>query len=78
MRTALWLEGFRRRDQLEGLGAGGRIILKTFFGKLGLRVWIGFTWLRIGTGCGCCEHGSELSFLQNAEDFLVAKRTISF
>jgi hypothetical protein len=28
--------------------------------KIGLGVWSGFSWLRIGTGgAGCCEYGDE-------------------
>jgi hypothetical protein len=27
--------------------------------EIGLGVWIGFEWLRTGTGGGCCECGDE-------------------
>jgi hypothetical protein len=47
-----WLESLKGRDHSEDLGADGRIILKCVLGKEGWRVWIGFIWLRIGTGGG--------------------------
>jgi hypothetical protein len=40
------------QSHLEDIGIDGRIILKCISGKLGLRVWIRFIWLRIGTACG--------------------------
>jgi hypothetical protein len=27
--------------------------------KIGLRMWNGFIWLRIGIGSGLCEYGNE-------------------
>jgi hypothetical protein len=36
----------------EDIDVGGRIILKRIFEKYGLGVWVGFVWLRIGTGGG--------------------------
>ena len=39
-----------RRDRVEGLGGGGRRILKWFAKKWGRRMCTGFMWLRVG-GC---------------------------
>jgi hypothetical protein len=39
-------------------GLSGRIILKYMFKKLGLRMWIGFVWLKMGcTGRLTCAFG---------------------
>jgi hypothetical protein len=35
---------------LKGVGVDGRITLRWILGKKGLGMWIGFIWLRIGTG----------------------------
>jgi hypothetical protein len=37
------------RDHLEDSGMDGRIILICILKKLGIRVWTGFNWLRIGS-----------------------------
>jgi len=34
------------------LSADGGMILKRILKKLDVRMWTGFNWLRIGTGCG--------------------------
>jgi len=47
-----WWGSLRERDQLEGLGIDGRIILRWIFRKWDGAVWAGFIWLRIGTGGG--------------------------
>jgi hypothetical protein len=52
MRTKFWLGSLKGRDYSEDLGLGGTIILKSILGKSGFGVWIGFIWLRIGTGGG--------------------------
>jgi hypothetical protein len=52
MRTKFWLENLKRTDHSEDLGVDGRIILKCTSMKQGLGLWIGFIWLRIGTGGG--------------------------
>jgi hypothetical protein len=38
------------RDHSEHLGIDWRIILNWIFGKQGLKVWTGATWLKTGTG----------------------------
>jgi hypothetical protein len=43
MRTKVWLGNLKGRDHSEDIGVGRRIILKWISGKLGWRVWIGFT-----------------------------------
>jgi len=42
----------RERDHLEGLGVNGKIILRWTYRKWNVGVWIGSSWLRIGTGGG--------------------------
>jgi hypothetical protein len=50
MRNAYSLIGkLKRRDHSKDLGADGRVVLKWSIGKQGRRIWIEFTWLRIGT-----------------------------
>jgi hypothetical protein len=39
-------------DHSEDRGIDERIILKWILGKYSWRLWIGFIWLRIGTGGG--------------------------
>jgi hypothetical protein len=34
---------------MEDIGVDGKIILKWILRKCGWRMWIGFTWFRIGT-----------------------------
>jgi hypothetical protein len=46
------LENRKGRDHLEDLGIDKNIILKWIFGKFGVRVWTGFTSLRIWTSGG--------------------------
>jgi hypothetical protein len=42
----------KERDHLGGPGVDGRIILRWIFRKWDVGVWIGSSWLRMGTGCG--------------------------
>jgi hypothetical protein len=41
-----------RTRLLRRFGINRRTILKQILKKWGLRMWNGFIWLRIGTGCG--------------------------
>jgi hypothetical protein len=50
MFTKFWLKSLKGRDHSEELGVDGRIILMDLR-EIG-RVWIGFMWLRTGTGGG--------------------------
>jgi hypothetical protein len=45
-----WFRGLNGDDHSEDLGEVENIILKWMSEKLSWRVWIGFIWLRIGTG----------------------------
>ena len=42
----------RERDQLEGPGVDGRVILRGMFRKCDVRVWTGSSCFRIGMGGG--------------------------
>jgi hypothetical protein len=44
------LESLKGSYHSEDLGIDGRIMLKYISGKYGLRVWIGFIWLRMWKG----------------------------
>jgi hypothetical protein len=48
MRATSWPEGLKERDPLENLSVDGKRILKLALRKQSVRVWTGFTWLRIG------------------------------
>jgi len=50
--TGFWWGKLRERDHFEDLGVDGRVILRWIFRKLDGGVWIGSSWLRIGTGGG--------------------------
>jgi hypothetical protein len=50
--TGIWLENLRERDHLGDPGTDGSIILRWFFRKWDVRVWTGWSWLRIGTDVG--------------------------
>jgi hypothetical protein len=53
------LERLKERGHLEDLGIDERIILKWVLGEMAWSLWIGFIWLRIGTGEGSYEHSNE-------------------
>jgi len=50
--TGFWWGNLRERDHLGDPGVDGRIILRWIFIKWDLRVWTGWSWLRIGIGGG--------------------------
>jgi hypothetical protein len=45
---------------MEDVSVDGRIILKLILKKHSVRLWIGFSRLRIGPTAGSCEHGNGL------------------
>jgi hypothetical protein len=53
-----WWESQKERDHWEDQGVGGWTILKWNLERQDGMVWIGLSWLRIGTSG---EHGNELS-----------------
>jgi hypothetical protein len=48
--TRFWWESPKDRDHLEGQRVGGKMGSEWILGKLAWGVWIGFYWLRTGTG----------------------------
>ena len=52
MHTGFWWSDLREGHQLEEPGVVVRIILKWVFKECYREAWIGFMWLRIGTGGG--------------------------
>jgi hypothetical protein len=50
--TGFWWGNLRERNHLEDPGTDGRIILRWIFRKWVMGLWIGLSWLRIGTGGG--------------------------
>jgi hypothetical protein len=55
------LGGPKARDHWKDLGVGGSITLKWTLGREGSMGRTGFSWLRIGSSVGLCEHGNEPS-----------------
>jgi hypothetical protein len=47
-----WWESPKERDHLKDQGVGGRMGSELMLGRLAWGVWIGFDWLRTGTGGG--------------------------
>jgi hypothetical protein len=50
--TRFWWERSNERDHSEDQGVGGRMGSEWTLGRLSSGVWIGFDWLRTGTGGG--------------------------
>jgi len=50
--AGLWCGNLRERDHLRDPGVDGRVILKWIFREWDVGVWIGSSWLRVGTGSG--------------------------
>jgi hypothetical protein len=50
VRTRFWFGNPKGRAHSEDLVVNGKIMLKCIIGRQGGKVWIGFIWLRIGTG----------------------------
>jgi hypothetical protein len=47
-----WWESPKERDHVEDQGVGGKMGSEWILGRLAWGVWIGFDWLRTGTGGG--------------------------
>jgi hypothetical protein len=52
MHTVFWWGNLRERENLEDLGADGRIILRWIFRMWDVGAWNGSSWFRIRTGGG--------------------------
>jgi hypothetical protein len=50
--TRFWWESPKDRDHLEDQGVGGKMGSEWILGRLAGGMWIGFDWLRTGTGGG--------------------------
>jgi hypothetical protein len=50
--TRFGWESPKERDHLEDQDVGGKMGTEWILGRLAWRVWIGFDWLRTGTGGG--------------------------
>jgi hypothetical protein len=48
----IWVGSPKKRDHLEDQDVGGKMGLEWILGRLAWGVWIGFDWLRTGTGGG--------------------------
>jgi hypothetical protein len=48
--TRFWWESPKERDNLKDQGVGGKMGSEWILGRLAWGVWIGFDWLRTGTG----------------------------
>jgi len=48
--TRFWWESPKERDHSEDQGVDGKMGSEWILGRLAWGVWIGFDWLRIGTG----------------------------
>jgi len=67
MRTGILWGILKKRDLLENVGVGDRIILKSILKEQKWRTWTEFIWLRIGRSselggvANTCECGNEIS-----------------
>jgi hypothetical protein len=50
--ATFWWESPKERDHREDQGVGGKMGSEWILGRLAWGVWIGFDWLRTGTGGG--------------------------
>jgi hypothetical protein len=50
--TWFWCESPKERDHLEDQGTGRKMGSEWILGRLAWGVWIGFDWLKTGTGGG--------------------------
>jgi hypothetical protein len=50
--TRFWFESPKKRDHLKDQSVGGKMGSEWMLEKLAWRVWIGYNWLRTGTGGG--------------------------
>jgi hypothetical protein len=55
MDAGFWWENPRRRDSLEDLCVGGRVILKWILKKRYKMAWTGSRWLKVGKSVGLFE-----------------------
>ena len=69
--TEYWWGKLMERDHLEDSRVDGRKILTRVSRKWDVEVWIGSSWLGIGTG-GTCEWGKELSGSIKRGNFLIS------
>jgi hypothetical protein len=68
----------RRKEHVEELGLGGRIILECILGKQGREVLSGCIWPRTGISGGSFEHGSENSGSSKGRKLMTSCVTTSF
>jgi len=64
------VRNLRERDHLGDPDLDGWIIIRWIFNKLDVVVWIGSSWLRVGTEAGTCELGNEPSDSIKCGEFL--------
>jgi len=68
--TGFWWGNVRERNHCGDLDPDGRIILRWIFSKWDVGVWIGSSWLRIGTGVGRYDYGNKPSGSIKRGEFL--------
>jgi hypothetical protein len=77
MSIKCWSKYLKGRDHLEDLGIEGRIILKWILKKYDVNVWTGFSWFRIGSVAGCCEHNNKIFRFHKSGYFWPAERLLA-